>query len=154
MSYVWGDKSKRSSVILNNGRLSVAASSEAAIRRMRLPDRDRVLWIDAVCIDQANNSDRSQQVIHMREIYGCGVRNLVYLGEDNEGVKQALEDIERLLEDMRDETNGFRGVVETLCESDGRGRTSPTPLKARVQDWKNLAHFYSNAWFSRLWIVQ
>lgn len=40
-----------------------------ALRAMRQPDRDVYLWVDALCIDQANNEERSYQVSIMSQIY-------------------------------------------------------------------------------------
>src|ERR1700761_2884437 len=45
ISYVWGDAKRRTHVIVDGAWMDVPASAEAALRRMRLPDADRVLWI-------------------------------------------------------------------------------------------------------------
>lgn len=47
---------------------------------MRLQHYHRVLWIDAVCINQQNINERSQQVAMMCRIYSNASRCLVYLG--------------------------------------------------------------------------
>lgn len=40
-------------------------------RALRLSDRPRNLWIDAVCIDQTNDAEKSVQVSKMAYIYRC-----------------------------------------------------------------------------------
>jgi heterokaryon incompatibility protein (HET) len=40
------------------------------------------LWVDAVCINQADTSERSAQVLLMGEIYGQAEKVIVWLGKD------------------------------------------------------------------------
>ena len=40
------------------------------------------IWIDAICINQSNNEEKSQQVAMMGEIYSGAAEVLVWLGED------------------------------------------------------------------------
>lgn len=41
------------------------------------------MWIDAVCVDQENLEERSQQVQRMAEIYKLADRVVVWLGESD-----------------------------------------------------------------------
>ncbi len=41
-----------------------------------------VVWIDAICIDQANIDERSKQVLRMGRIFQQADRVLVWLGDD------------------------------------------------------------------------
>lgn len=52
-------------------------------RRVRLADISRVLWVDALCINQENTAERSQQVGIMAQIYQQATRVLVWLGEES-----------------------------------------------------------------------
>ena len=82
--------------------MRVTANAEAVLRRMRLPDQLRVLWIDSICINQEDKQERSQQVALMHEIYGHGMRNLIWLGDDDGATKRALLSIDSLLDEMED----------------------------------------------------
>ncbi|KAF2821670.1 hypothetical protein CC86DRAFT_239357, partial [Ophiobolus disseminans] len=84
ISYCWGAPKNPSFIELDGHEVPVPASSEAAVKRMRLMDRPRVLWIDAICIDQSSLEERSEQVTLMPIIYRSGKRNLVHLGDDDE----------------------------------------------------------------------
>ncbi|KAH7118591.1 heterokaryon incompatibility protein-domain-containing protein [Dactylonectria estremocensis] len=87
MSYTWANSHGDDSICRTircgneNEHLGVTKSCEAALRRLRLPDADRILWIDAVCIDQTNVQERNHQVMNMIAIFRCAQRVLVYLGE-------------------------------------------------------------------------
>lgn len=43
------------------------------------------LWVDAVCIDQGNRGERSQQVSLMRDIYGLAEGVWIWFGEEGDG---------------------------------------------------------------------
>ncbi len=62
VSYCWGDASKRASIEVDGIQLDVPASSEAALRRLRMRDMSRTIWIDAICINQGDVVERGQQV--------------------------------------------------------------------------------------------
>ncbi|KAK3062187.1 hypothetical protein LTS18_004639, partial [Coniosporium uncinatum] len=49
--------------------LTVGANCYAALQVLRQSARIRLLWVDAICIDQASNSEKSQQVRLMTQIY-------------------------------------------------------------------------------------
>lgn len=51
---------------------------------MRFKDKERILWVDSVCINQADYDERADQVSLMRKIYspGAAVQVLVWLGEE------------------------------------------------------------------------
>lgn len=57
--------------------------SGLALRRLRLANRPRVLWIDAVCIDQANVAERNAQVLQMPVMYSRAGKVLAYLRASN-----------------------------------------------------------------------
>ena len=155
ISYVWGDKTDRGTIYLNGHSMDVHKSAERAVRRMRLPNCSRALWIDAICINQDSITERSQQVSIMHHIYRCGSTNLIWLGDGDEGtIKIVLQDIQSILEDMRADTNDFQNVVETMYTSTFSRKFSDSGLSVQVRDWPSLRDFYSNPWFTRVWIIQ
>ena len=62
ISYVWGDLSVKSTVMIDGCALDVPTSAEGAIRHLRHTDKERVLWLDAICIDQMDKTERGHQV--------------------------------------------------------------------------------------------
>ncbi|KUJ08711.1 HET-domain-containing protein, partial [Mollisia scopiformis] len=84
LSYVWGNPNPPNTIECNNQPHSVTPNLALAIRRLRMPDGTRVVWIDAICVNQEDLNERSQQVQLMREIYSQAWRVVVWLGEDEE----------------------------------------------------------------------
>jgi hypothetical protein len=54
LSYVWGDPLITRQIKLNSQPFRVTENLEAALRRLRHDDRARIMWIDAICINQRN----------------------------------------------------------------------------------------------------
>lgn len=87
LSYTWadedGDSSRSSAIFLGRhwDMFPVTQNCAAALHRMRLHDRDLMVWVDAICIDQGNHVERNHQVGLMTEVYSCAEQVFVYLGD-------------------------------------------------------------------------
>ncbi|KAI4678948.1 uncharacterized protein J4E88_006236 [Alternaria novae-zelandiae] len=148
ISYCWGPRRNPSTIMLNGHLVEVPASSEAAVRRMRLSDRPRVLWIDAICIDQSSTTERSAQVAFMATVYSTAKHNLVYLGEDDEDMAdRGMKALEVVADDMRAATADFTLVWETIRnENSGAIVSSNEPFSADV-DFESLEALFNHHWF-------
>jgi len=148
ISYCWGAPRDPSTIELNGHLTPVPASSEAAVRRMRLSDRPRVLWIDAICIDQSSTTERNAQVAFMGTIYSTAKHNLVYLGEDDDDMAdRGVKALELVAGDMRAATADFTLVWETI--RDGRMGSeviSNEPFSTGI-DFEALEALFSHHWF-------
>jgi len=69
LSYIWGDPNHRLSIYINGIQVSVTKSLALALQYIRKVDRDQILWVDAVCINQANVNERNSQVRLMGTLY-------------------------------------------------------------------------------------
>ena len=66
---------------VNRKSMNAPAPSLATSRRVRKLKNTRTVWIDAICINQADPSECGHQVQMMGDTYSNGIRNLAYLGE-------------------------------------------------------------------------
>ena len=140
ISYCWGDASIRDILTLNDIPISVPASTAAALRRVRLSDEARVVWLDAVCIDQSSVDERSQQVGIMGDIYRNGSCNLIYLGEDD--IEEALLSIKAIVNEAAQTEGSF-----TLLRNEvGAWQYSSTPIQAEYTV-EALIKFFAIPWF-------
>ncbi|KAN0083382.1 Heterokaryon incompatibility protein (HET) domain containing protein [Elaphomyces granulatus] len=81
LSYTWGDPSKPSPISVNGHKCNVAINLFLALRRLRRQKASRMLWVDAVCINQSNVHEKSGQVAMMGEIYEAASEVVAWLGE-------------------------------------------------------------------------
>ncbi|KAK3050012.1 hypothetical protein LTR09_008667 [Extremus antarcticus] len=133
--------------------LRQAINSKIVLRRMRRPDCQRVLWIDAVCINQDDDKERGVQVAMMDMIYSKGFRNLVWLGEAREGDGEALASIRALVKDMRIKTINFR--LEPFLATPIGVSTAGLIIKRSISIAEGpIVQFFSRSWFVRLWVLQ
>lgn len=69
-------------------KLMITKNCAAALRRLRDKREERILWIDAIAINQESHQERSQQVILMDQIYSQASGVIVYLGEEAIGLTE------------------------------------------------------------------
>ncbi|GAB1311921.1 hypothetical protein MFIFM68171_02131 [Madurella fahalii] len=100
LSYVWGLGNQHACNHYNRHYISieehcsfpVTTNLHAALQRLRSRQLVRVVWVDAICINQADDREKGEQVRRMAEIYSNANRVIVWLGEADGGGDQALEE--------------------------------------------------------------
>ena len=112
------------------------------------------LWIDAICINQANIQERSQQVLLMGEIYTSAEKVIIWLGPEREGFDDliwAVTDFPQFLEDAGEDEDYFNVGHKRLLDKVYWQSIGIDPLP----HFERLANFYySCRWFRRAWIFQ
>ncbi|VUC27942.1 unnamed protein product [Clonostachys rosea] len=126
LSYVWGDGFSEKALV-NGTEIPITENLHAALRQFRHPASARLMWVDAMCINQQFTSERNHQVQLMGQIFSSAQRVLLWLGP-------AADDSDYVLDYIREEHPAdillnlkFRFALHALC---------------------------SRAWFTRIWIVQ
>lgn len=157
ISYCWGDPSEREIVRLDGVCISAPASALHALRCFRLPDKQRLLWIDALCINQQDIDERSSQVAMMGDIYANATQTLIYLDTlvDSDMVQQTFH----LLERIHDRFLGQDGLewVREFADSNGYEGLRTRAGEVKLQDGENLGLLnvlFEHPWFHRLWVWQ
>ena len=79
LSYVWGDARSDCTIIVNGLPLPIGRNLYIALRRLRSRHRKKLLWVDAICINQRDDFEKSLQVAMMAEIYGRAWRTCCLL---------------------------------------------------------------------------
>ncbi|KAL0930512.1 ankyrin and het domain protein [Colletotrichum truncatum] len=159
VSYVWGSNDTPRSITLSSTEVSITENLYNCLRRVRLEDRPRNVWADALCINQADKAEKQAQVMLVHDIYVGSRRTLAYLGEEADGSKEAMELIEKYWRvNIPNPLNaGARAFLEDL-----QGEPvpdAPTGAEAELpaegdEKWLAVSRFWNRAWFKRVWIVQ
>lgn len=80
VSYVWGESLDTVEILVNDAELYITRNLYNALQVFRYKDRPRLLWIDAICINQSDLSEKSRQIVLMKDVYSrCKACN-VWLG--------------------------------------------------------------------------
>ncbi|KAF5578246.1 heterokaryon incompatibility protein [Fusarium pseudocircinatum] len=153
LSYVWGSQDTPNEVEVNGKTLAITASLHDALWHLRQIDEDRILWVDALCIDQSNIKERGHQVNHMGEIYRKAdnvVFWLGYLNGDAAWLKPAIDRFKKQLPPQ-----AFR----QWSREDSRWRDEWVRAQDSTEQHSErlcngLQIFMENPWFSRVWILQ
>lgn len=78
------------------GKLWVTPNLGRALPHLRLPDKPRMIWIDAICVNQENLPERSRQVQRMADIYQLASRVVVWLGEGSASRSLAFDELKSI----------------------------------------------------------
>ena len=139
LSYVWGslDEPKTNISIRKDRKLfnfPVLPNLRSALLRLRKADEDRTIWVDALCINQADNEERSSQVPMMGDIYRSADCVIIWLGEEAENSGMALQFIQRITDLAKFDL----AIKDDSC----------------TQEWFALSRLMNRPWFTRRWVVQ
>lgn len=136
LSYVWGDQTLRRFITINGTRYSVGKNLYDCLVHLRRATTDRELWVDTLCINQAEKDERSQQVLLMGDLYKKASQVVIWLGLD------------------------VKGVHDLFCEASEHHQTYSNTAKhasLRPDQSGNLdaiQHLLGSSWWSRVWTVQ
>ncbi|VTT69409.1 unnamed protein product [Fusarium fujikuroi] len=126
LSYVWGHPDLSEPISLNSHPFCITPSLKYALTSLRQRHKARVLWVDAICINQLNDKERGEQSIEKEE----------------QRVKEGMDFMKRF------NRNGQR-----LKATQDLYRIIGNPTFTKVQK-ALVALFGSPTLWSRLWVMQ
>ncbi|PMD31844.1 HET-domain-containing protein [Hyaloscypha variabilis F] len=135
LSYEWGSPSDAKLISVQGQFRPVQPNLWWALRCLRLDSKPRMLWIDAICINQEDTGERNQQVTRMGRIYAQASRVIVWMGYQN------TSDLDKEV----------AAAVAFLCDI---SLNSSEFAYRPNQPWKSLARLCHKSYWSRLWIIQ
>lgn len=148
LSYTWGDENKRRDIVIDGFRASVTVNLEVALRHLRLESEPRVLWADAVCINQQDDNEKSKQVQLMLDIFASASKVLAWTGEasyDSDDAMDLISAFWRFLGEIRDDK--FEDLFHPI-EWEKHGFD---PFR---RNWMALIRFCERPYWTRIWILQ
>ncbi|KAB8267889.1 heterokaryon incompatibility protein-domain-containing protein [Aspergillus minisclerotigenes] len=81
LSYVWGRSKHSQPIYLNGSPVYITRHLRRALRQLRSDSEAVCLWVDAVCINQSDDEEKTEQVKMMGKIYAQSQEVVVYLGD-------------------------------------------------------------------------
>jgi len=139
LSYTWGDPNIKVPISLHGQDFLVGTNLKAALFHLRWVTRTRKLWIDAVCINQADIYERNRQVQIMGDVYTNAHKVVVWLGESSEDSGIAMHILEEFCDGITD-YKAFGSDVQ--------------PSQREAAFWQPVTNLFKRPWWGRGWIVQ
>ncbi|KAK3336545.1 heterokaryon incompatibility protein-domain-containing protein [Cercophora scortea] len=163
LTYFWGDINEDPQTVDIDGGHSIVITKnlEIALRHLRRPKDPRILWVDALCINQGDVLERNHQVTLMKDIYSRCSRDIAWLGprqwekeDQTEVIKQGVDLMHKIsLKDLANVDDIYRRAVDT--EADSSGHTSGGEW---VMNYKHRialeALFDTPMVWQRVWVMQ
>jgi hypothetical protein len=172
LSYTWatedGDTALSSTVYCEGAPIQVTKNCEDALRRLRNRDGERILWVDAICINQADDKERGHQVSQMRDIYSKATQVLIWLGSASDDIDETsglpvsgmfmeyigsmaaeVRRYEFPIEDSRNDSHSsplYRELLSQGYEGVLTGRHGPL--------YRGFQNITSRSWWGRIWVIQ
>lgn len=117
LSYAWGDQTPVAAIECNGQPTRVTANLFQALRSLRDPVHPRLIWIDALCINQDDMDERASQVKQMQRIFSQSARVLVWLGDRPDGAgRDGFDALARAYAAWRWDTYGILGLTSLLTD--------------------------------------
>jgi hypothetical protein len=154
LSYVWGDISEdEPSIMLGEREVKVRRNLHSALKAIRHLDHERVVWIDALCINQtdsvevksklSNNSIQHPlimcvaQIAIMGDIYSKAGRVLAYIGEKFDGCDRLMDIMSYVSDNYKVH---FDGPEDTVLKING------VPIMKGGIPWNLVYQFFETTW--------
>ncbi|KAI0490592.1 heterokaryon incompatibility protein-domain-containing protein [Xylaria cf. heliscus] len=165
LSYVWGTEKAQQPIKCYGYDIPITQNLRHALLALRHPTLKRLLWIDAVCINQQDTDERARQVAYMKLVYQYASRVIVWLGPENPIITRGLARAQELCE--------YRNMLlTTLRDNDGH-MASPAQMNMQVdrtmlealiaetgntetgaQSIDDLIRLFHTTYFERVWCIQ
>jgi hypothetical protein len=155
LSYTWG--SPADPVPLSVGGcgkhvIYITRNLDAALPYLRLRERERVIWIDAVCIDQLNLDERALQVQLMPDIYKAAEQVLCWVGSESANSSIAFDAIRQL--DLKLDINLSNDMIKPRAKGDEDWANTSIALPFDGSVMHAVSDLFGRSWFERLWVYQ
>ncbi|KAH7389218.1 heterokaryon incompatibility protein-domain-containing protein [Cadophora sp. MPI-SDFR-AT-0126] len=150
LSYTWcdesGDAGLNKTIIVDGHVISVTKNLEAAsLRQLFTGEDERTLWVDALCINQADVPERNEQVGKMEIVYHEAIRMVTWLGEVYNQSRSAFKLLRLFLK------NGIKETVYNGVEPADPHEAAPESV---VQDTYAVIRLFNRQYWQPSWVVQ
>ncbi|KAK5124750.1 hypothetical protein LTR85_001463 [Meristemomyces frigidus] len=162
--YAWGDTKDLRMITINGGVYEVTNSLHIALRRLRERGINGLLWIDALCIDQSNEAEKTTQVSLMGDTFSAAVMVLMWLGTPRTGFSDGgVLGADKVAFNAVPILHALAGGVhvhELPCFPSRSQRQQLGVCRDRdaSEDWSRVFQsrraWMSSSWFTRTWTIQ
>ncbi|PMD29414.1 HET-domain-containing protein [Hyaloscypha variabilis F] len=161
LSYVWGAQIDPVLIEIDGQDFQIGRNLYSALINLRFEDKDRLLWIDAICINQDDIAERNWQVSRMGLIYRSAFQTIAWLGPATWGSDMICMSIQALQSTQRGYAHTvpseLRNLNMMLFGHDDCDNSTP---KANLDTtfvqllWDQLDQIFERPLWMRSWVMQ
>lgn len=146
LSYCWEDQVPDQSLDCAGSSVYVTSNVRDFLRYLATEGVPHYIWIDGLCINQVDISEKNHQVSFMKNIYTKASKVVIWLGESDECIDVAVQQIPYVLPSAATYRGAKDGFEEAL-------KSYGISIRESVF-WNGIEALLSKPWFSRLWTFQ
>ncbi|KAF5580683.1 heterokaryon incompatibility (het-6OR allele) [Fusarium pseudocircinatum] len=165
ISYTWGNEDATKRLLVNGTVFEVRPNLYAALRAFRQAHETKLIWVDAVCINQQDQEERNRQVLQMNQIYSQAQAVDVWLGTADEtsdaGVAFLTTFYTLVFHDTKYQQPLSRDArTATMYPDSTPFHEFYAPILKLLDDPETLTVFnhavalLANSWWRRIWTLQ
>lgn len=157
ISYAWG-RAALATILIDGQRMEVRHNCRDALAQAASFDSSTLLWVDSVCINQGNLSEKGQQVRRMFDIYKNAANVLSCIGNSDEDSRWLFAECRKHAAELK--TSGIDGRLkvefpELASRLTGRFSNLNPEERAVLQPLQHVYHeFGHREYWNRCWIRQ
>ncbi|CAN9451948.1 unnamed protein product [Alternaria alternata] len=151
ISYVWGSAPALVTVKCNGKPLVVTSTALEMLNYLHRYQKNTTtqkIWIDAVCINQEDEEEKSIQIPLMREIYSRAKAVVVWMGLSSPETDVFFAEFQEMRVKLK--TWKAKHDADPGCPKPDR---QECPCREEAF-WSGLSRLLGNEWFRRLWTFQ
>jgi hypothetical protein len=137
LSYLWGNPAKVHTVSLNGADFDVTDNLMYLLRREQ-PQEPQLFWVDAICISQSDNVEKSGRIPRMREIYENAAVVHAELGPASEDKESVIPQMQQLNLCVRAEQRRVKSENNGVMIYDQMNLPFIAPYEPNV--WENMGN--------------
>jgi hypothetical protein len=153
LSYVWGTAISSEKVLLNGVPVEVTSNLDCALRHLRFKLATRILWIDALSMNQKDVQERNHQVKIMGRIYSTADKVIIWLGPVDSGDVY----LKAMLDVMQSASASALYLEYSWFAKQGFITDLIQKLHVNTHElcaYDAVYRIVTRPWFNRLWVVQ
>ena len=160
--YTWGDPFTSNKALVpptfeikvDDGHVTITKNLyDALIQLFGDPDfrlnQLQAIWIDQICINQADTDEKNVQVAMMHNIFHFAASVLAWLGPADVYARVAIKAYS-ILNEHEQKTPGFFKCLRDITEA----TKAVEPAGMQLGHWIGRSKFFGRSYFERMWIFQ
>lgn len=148
VSYTWGKPDLTEELWVGDALIRITRNLHELLAKFRRADKELIIWVDAVCINQSDKKEKATQIPLMSKIYSSANDVLVWLGEGSPESDAAMDYLKQVGQRFLDRGGEIK-----------EPRYEPESQELWRDIWTDPAlessHIiWDRPWFSRRWVIQ